>query len=133
MNEKHRDWCEVLGWDEEQLDDLKITGYSYIRQGKYEIAKPFFEALTALEPHEPYNFQTLGAIYLQIGDPQKALEVFDKALSLDEQHAVTHLNKAKALLEIGSKDEGFKIIDSLVVHDDAKIATTAQALAMAYR
>jgi regulator of sirC expression with transglutaminase-like and TPR domain len=67
-------WLEKLGWKEEHIEDLRYTGYSYIRQGKYDIALPFFEALTILDPESVYDAQTLGAIYLEINEPAKALK-----------------------------------------------------------
>ena len=48
-------WKDHLGWSEEQLEDLRYTGFSYIRQGKYEIALAFFEALVILDPSSVYN------------------------------------------------------------------------------
>ena len=56
-------WMERLGWTEEHIEDLRYTGYSYVRQGKYDIALAFFEALAVLEPESAYDAQMLGAIY----------------------------------------------------------------------
>ena len=46
-------WRDKLGWDEDQLEDLRFAGYAYLRQGKYDIALAFFEALTVLDPEMP--------------------------------------------------------------------------------
>jgi tetratricopeptide (TPR) repeat protein len=125
-------WQNVLGWNEEHLEDLRFTGYAYIRQGKYDIAKSFFEALTVLDPESAYDAQTLGAIYLQLNDPSNALKCFDKALKIEGDHAPTLLNLAKALFMLGKKDEGLKLAHILKNEKDIGIANVAKALILAY-
>ena len=126
------DWCGVLGWNEEQLEDLRYLGYAYLRQGKYDIAISFFEALTALDPESSYDAQTLGALYLQINEPSKALKHFDKALMLEADHAPTLLNLTKALFMLGKKEEGLKPANILRKEPDAAISNVAKALILAY-
>ena len=127
------DWGEFLEWTEEQLDDLRVAGYSYIRQGKYEIALPFFEALVVLNPENIYDVRTLGAIYLQMDDVSKALKFLDKALELDANHVPTQLNRAKALLTLGFKDQGLRLSRKLKKNNNKFISDRAQALILAYR
>lgn len=125
-------WLQTLGWSEEQLDDMRYTGYAYIRQGKYEIALPFFEALSVLSPDNPYDAQTLGAIYLQLGNPGKALKFFDRALKMEADHTPTLLNLCKALFMLGKKDEGLKLANILKNEPDPYIANIAKALILAH-
>ncbi|KAF3362194.1 Uncharacterized protein PHSC3_001260 [Chlamydiales bacterium STE3] len=125
-------WQRSLGWSEDQLEDLRYAGYAYIRQGKYDIALSFFEALTVLDPSSSYDAQTLGAIYLQMNNPIKALKCFDKALKLEAEHAPTLLNVTKALFMIGKKGEGLKLAHILEREPDREIANVAKALILAY-
>lgn len=125
-------WLEVLGWNEEHIEDLRFTGYSYIRQGKYDIALPFFEALCALDPNSAYDAQTLGALYLEVGQPAKSLKYFDRALKIDTEHAPTLLNLTKALFMLGKKEEGLKLANILKNEPDPVISNTAKALILAY-
>jgi len=94
------DWISILGWGQEELEDLRLVGYSYIRQGKYDIATTFFEALVVLNPNSIYDMQTLGALYLQRGNNLMALNYIEKALKLDPTHAPTLLNRTKALFAL---------------------------------
>ena len=128
----NKNWLEILHWNEEHIEDLKYTGYSYIRQGKYEIALAFFEALMILEPQETYNIQTIGAIYLQQNEPAKALEYFQKALKLTGNHGPTLINLAKAFFMLNNKEEGLRIAHVLKTDNDATISNMAKALIMAY-
>lgn len=126
-------WNTILGWGPEEMDDLRFVGYSYIKQGHYEIAKNFFEALVVLNPDHPYDLQTLGAIYLQTGNNLMALNYFEKALRIEPQHAPTLLNRTKALLALGYRKQGLMQAEQLERHKDASIASQATALLLSYR
>ena len=126
-------WVEKLGWSEEHIEDLRYTGYSYVRQGKYEIALSFFEALAVVDPNSAYDAQILGAIYLQMNQPNKALQCFDKALKLEtSDHGPTLLNLAKTFFSMGKKDEGLKLAQILKNENNQAIANIAKALILAY-
>ncbi len=126
------DWQKKLGWNEDHLDDLRNTAYAYIRQGKYEIAEPIFEALIVLNSENAYDAQTLGAVYLQLNEPQKALKYFEKALIIEADHGPTLLNVAKALFMMGKKEEGLRLVEILKNEPDFIISNTAKALILAY-
>lgn len=126
------DWMKELGWTEEQLEDLRYAGYAYIRQGKYDVALPFFEALVVLNPESAYDAQTLGAIFLQLDQPAKAAKALDKALKLETDHAPTLLNFTKALFMLGKQEEGLKLAHMLKSEPDIRISNAAWALILAY-
>src|SRR5215204_1006421 len=94
-------WQEILKLSEEQIEDLRYTGYAYLRQGKYDVALSFFEALNVLDRNSAYDAQTIGALYLEMGQPEKALKYLEKALKLEGDHAPTLLNMCKALFLVG--------------------------------
>ncbi len=125
-------WLDKLGWTEEHVEDLRYTGYSYIRQGKYDIALAFFEALTVLDPESAYDAQTLGAIYLELNEPAKALKSFDRALKLEADHGPTLLNLTKAFFMLGKKEEGLKLAHILKDEQNPLISNVAKALFLAY-
>src|SRR5271156_718616 len=99
-------WKEVLGWENEELDDLRFVAYSYIKEGIYDVALTFLDALSILSPPTSYDLQTLGALHLQLGNGLKALDYLDRALKSDPVHAQTQLNRAKALFMLGYKRQG---------------------------
>lgn len=125
-------WLEKLGWNEEQILDLRFAGYAYIRQGKYDIALPIFEALCVLDSESAYDAQTTGALYLQLNQPAKALKFFDRALKIEGEHAPTLINVAKCLFMLGKKEEGLRLANILKNESEPKIANTAKALLLAY-
>lgn len=125
-------WLNLLKWGPEEIEELRFLGYAYLRQGKYDFAVTFFEALNVLDPESAYDSQTLGALYLQTGNPQKALKYFDRALKLNADHSPTLLNLAKALFMLGKKEEGLRLAGILKDEPNPLIANYAKALILAY-
>ncbi len=127
-----QNWTDILGWNKEQIDDLRYVGFSYLKEGKYDVAITIFEALVILAPEGAYDWQTLGALYLETGDNLKALSTIEKALKLDPVHEPTLLNRAKALFSLGYKRQALAQAKTLEVAPDRKIAEAASALLLAY-
>ncbi len=125
-------WLNVLGWSDQELEDLRFVGYSYIRQGKYDIALTFFEALAVLSPQNAYDLQTLGALYLQKNNNLMALNYIERALKLDPHHLPTLLNRTKALFALGYRNQAIAQARKLSTADDQHTAEQAQALIQAY-
>ena len=125
-------WLEILGWKLEELEDLRFVGYAYIKQGQYDIALTFFEALAILSNEHAYDLQTLGALHLQKGNNLLALNYLEKAHKLDPNHAPTLLNRVKALFALGYKKQGFLQARLLEKHPEASISGPASALILAY-
>jgi tetratricopeptide (TPR) repeat protein len=126
-------WLEILGWNAQQIDDLRYVGYCYIKEGKYDVALTFFEALIVLNPQSAYDLQTLGALYLQMGNNLFALDYLERAIKLEKNHAPTLLNRAKALFLLGYKKQGQDQLTPLLQHPTPEIAEQAKALQLAYR
>ena len=129
---KNVDWRSLLDWGQEQLEELQIAGYSYIVQGKYDIALPFFKALIYLQPEDVYNFQSLGAVYLQLGNSEQSLKYLDRALSMDPEHTITEMNKTKALCDLGRSGEAVELAKKLCKNHNVAIADMAEAILMVY-
>jgi predicted Zn-dependent protease len=127
-----RDWLQTLGWDTSHTSELRHAAYAYIRQGKYDIALPFFEALVVLEPKSTYDSQILGALYVELNQPEKAIKAFDTALQSEESHGPTLLNLTKAFFMAGKKEDGVRLAKILQNDKDPYIAGNASALLMCY-
>jgi len=125
-------WRDILGWTNDQLEELRFSGFSFLREGHYQKALIFFEALIILDPVNAYDAQTLGALYLQMGENAKALSTLNHALELDPTHEPTLLNKAKALLGAHQNREALDIVARLEKSGDPAIAGDAAALRTAY-
>lgn len=126
-------WLEILGWGEGEVNDLRYVAYSYIKQGIYDVALTFFDAVTVLSPPIAYDLQTIGALHLQLGNGLKALDFLDRALKLEPNHLLSKLNRAKALFMLGYKRQGLMQVLELQKCPDPEIAAQASALVLAYQ
>lgn len=132
-------WRELLGFSDEQIQDLRFTGYFYIRQGKYEIAKVFFEALVIfqsqeiLSNQEMYDFKTLGALYLELGKYRRALRYLDRALQFDTADWTIRLNRLYCLFSLHRIEEGLEAAEELQNSPLPHIAGAAEALASGWQ
>lgn len=132
MAEDDSNWSDILGWGEEERQELRYAGYSFYREGRYEQAHTFFSALVVLDSKSLYDQQTLGAIHLQLGNNEKALDFLNEALKIDPTDETTLLNKTKALLMIGKKNDALAIANRLQRSADPYLSNDAQALLLAY-
>lgn len=125
-------WIELLGWKADQVEDIRFAGYSFIKQGQYEHALKFFEVLAILSQENTYDLQTLGGLYLQVGNNLSALNYLERALKIDGKHEPTLLNRAKALFLLGYKRQGLAQASQLEKSSNNQIADQARALTLAY-
>ncbi|RDB31751.1 tetratricopeptide repeat protein [Candidatus Similichlamydia laticola] len=132
-------WRDLLGFSDEQIQDLRFTGYFYIRQGKYEIAKSFFEALVIFQSQEMpskqevYDFKTLGALYLELGKYRRALRYLDRALQFDAEDWTVRLNRLYCLFSLNKIEEGLEAAEELRNSQLPQIAGAAEALVSGWR
>ena len=126
-------WRDILGWGQAEIVDLRHAAYAYIKQGVYDVALTFFDALRILDPSSPYDLQTLGALHLQMGNGLEALDYLEQALKLEPTHLPTQLNRAKALFMLGYKKQGLSLAQELEKSELPAIASQAAALILAYQ
>jgi tetratricopeptide (TPR) repeat protein len=125
-------WNEVLGWTKEQLDELRYVGFAYLKQGKFDIALPIYEALTLLDPESSYDLQTLGGLYLETGNNLKALSIIERALKFDPANELSLLNRMKALFALGYRRQAIAQAKELQNHANPEISNQVNALLLAY-
>ena len=126
------DWKSELEISDDSIDDIRLVGFTYIKQGCYELAINFFNALTIFNPDNIYDLQTLGALYLQDGKFLKSLEYLDKALKINPQNDLASLNRARALSSLGYRKEALFQVNNLKNIPNKRVAMQAKALMKAY-
>jgi len=75
--------------------DLIEMGKFYFLNGKLDQAKKEFDRAVEIKPSSADAFYNLGLVYESQNNLVSAQESYEKALSLDEKHALAkkHLNK----------------------------------------
>jgi len=125
-------WAELLGWEKDKIDEIRFYGFSLLREGKYDRARLFFEVLLIIDKGTAFDRQTLGAIYLQMNENEKAVEQLNRALEIEPDHEFSLLNKAKALFMLNQKTEALTIVDRLKKSANKPLADDAEALILAH-
>lgn len=118
----------ILGWKKEDLSTLQFIAYTYIKQGKYLVARTLLEALEVLNPKDLYTLQTLGAVYIENNQSTKALTALNKALSLDPTHEISQFNRVQALLTLGQKTEALSACQALLEAKNLSLRHKAEAI-----
>jgi predicted Zn-dependent protease len=122
-----QEMLNILGWKQEQLTSLQFIAFSYIKQGKYDIAQSLLETLEALNPSDLYTLKTLGAVYIETKNALKALDTLEKALKLDPQDEMTRFNRIQALVSLGLKKQALEDSEMLINAVNPYIKERAEA------
>jgi predicted Zn-dependent protease len=118
----------VIGLDDQDLRSLELVAFSYIRQGKFDIALSLLEGLEVLEPENVYILQTLGACYLETKNPYKALDTLEKALKLDPYSETSRFNRIQALMSLGLKKQALIECEGMLNAQNKLLKDKAEAL-----
>jgi len=127
-----QEWLNILGLQNEDISSIQWISYSYIKQGKMEIALNLLEALYIIQPSDLYTLKTLGALYLENKIPYKALDVLEKAIKLDPTSDEIRFNRMHALFALGFKKQGLVAAQELLDAKDPSIKSKSEALLLSY-
>lgn len=81
-----------------------IRGFSYGKQGVYQLAMKDFSTSLSLKNDYPRTYNTRGTLYGKTGQHKLALEDFNKAISLRSDYALAYLNRGLAYANLGRND-----------------------------
>ena len=84
-------------------DELYYTGYWLARAGKFAEARKFF--LQAKDQNNPRILNYLGFTARKLGDVQKALPYYQKALRINPDYTVARAYLGEAYLQLGTPAE----------------------------
>lgn len=122
----------ALGWKGAHLEEMRKRGVALAKEGHYERSIALFKALVLLDSDSLFDRQMIGALYVQVGNPEKALPHLEKALQLEQRHLPTHLNRARALMMIGKTEKSLRLANALMQVKNRTIADNAEALILAH-
>jgi eukaryotic-like serine/threonine-protein kinase len=79
--------------------------YALLGAGRYDEALGEFEAYLRVAPREPNPSDSLGEAYLVMGTPDRAVESYSRALTIDPTFAGSHIGRAWSLASLGRFDD----------------------------
>jgi tetratricopeptide (TPR) repeat protein len=84
-------------------------GFDLMEKQQWQKAIEKFEQVVAKSSRNAPPFGNLGICYMQLGDTETALKMFDRAIEIDPEYEPAHLNKA--LLEVRMENGSFSFED----------------------
>jgi Flp pilus assembly protein TadD, contains TPR repeats len=91
-------------------------GLVFIEEGIYEQAIQALNKALTLVGWDPDLWNYLGVAYWKSGQPEKAIEVYEKALALDPTYAVVLTNLATSEMSLALKNRDRQLLDKAEVH-----------------
>jgi tetratricopeptide (TPR) repeat protein len=82
-----------------------LYGYALIDAGRYAEAVRQFEAYARTAPREANPYDSLGEVHLVMGLPERAIEYYARALTIDPDFTLSHAGRAWGLAMLGRYDE----------------------------
>jgi len=116
----------LLEKNPDDVNVLGLLGAVLLRLGKTADARPVLEKVIRLEPAFAKPHEDLGLLCLHEGNPEHAVQLFEKAIKLDGSQASAYAGLAQAFARLGKYEKA----------DDARkrymdLSPVAQALAKA--
>jgi len=100
------DWItEAIEKDDGVGEFYYLAALFLMRAGNLAEAKPAVERALQLDEAFPDAWSLLGSILMDSRDPERAVECFSRAATLEPQNATTQLNLASAYAALGSTAE----------------------------
>jgi len=112
----------ATAWTDEEFYLVTGAGYALYRQGRNRDAAVIFEGLVSLRPNDIYCLESMAALYVLLGDYQRALAHLNTILTLDPNHTGARARSREVWWRLGRYDQA--------QHDYERIETygdTAQA------
>lgn len=94
----------------------KAANYDFTRKA-YDKARQGYEQILAMEPGNVFALANMGLIFTQQGDPAKAKDYLQKALSQDQTHAPTYYYLGLLHFKQGEYDEAMDAFGKCLTHE----------------
>jgi tetratricopeptide (TPR) repeat protein len=114
------------GWTPEEIYLLADRGYAFYRQGRYQEAAVIFDGLVALDPKNVYCRTALAAIFLCMGDAERAASELTVLLEQNPADHEARARRCEAYCELKRWDEARR--DLAILKRNGEV-THAQRLA----
>lgn len=101
--------------DEEKIDNpLVLEGIDLFREGKLDQSIATFLRAIQQSPNDAIAYNALGVVYSEAKDLDKAMESFDKAISLKKPYFKAIYNKLNLLLARNEEEAAIGLLRSVV-------------------
>jgi predicted Zn-dependent protease len=96
--------AELRGYTPEERAAVARAGLVFYQQGRLPESRALFAGLCAVAPDDAYAARVLGVIEMAMGDPDGALLVLDRAITLEPEEGAAFAGRAEVYLAMGRPD-----------------------------
>lgn len=108
-----------------------LEAFQASEAGKHARSNAILQEVLAGNPELSVVHYSMGANYLRLGDPRRALEAFQQAKKLNPGFQSADLQSARALADLGRIDEGIQLLQDLTRRNPL-LLTAKRQLALLY-
>jgi predicted O-linked N-acetylglucosamine transferase (SPINDLY family) len=99
---------------EQQVDTLYQQAFTLHQQGRLDEARVAYVRVTQMQPRHAPSFNFLGVIALQTQDPKAAVDLFGRAIDIDPDNAVSHINRGSAYSQLNQHEAAIACYDRAI-------------------
>jgi tetratricopeptide (TPR) repeat protein len=114
LDEAARDYRQAFELDSKNADILVLWSNVDLRQKRFRDYKARVEQALELDPNNPRVLRNAGTMFSNIGDPDKAMEFYDRALRADPREPLALYYRTELLQERRKFKEAIADADALV-------------------
>jgi tetratricopeptide (TPR) repeat protein len=107
---------ETVGLDEEFAPAYNMLAYAYSNEGDSAKAIEALKQYSELRPDDPNPHDSMGEIYLRMGDYEKSLKEYQAALQIDSSFLYSHIGTGHNLVFTGKYDAARRQYDYLLTN-----------------
>ncbi|MGE4242882.1 tetratricopeptide repeat protein [Ramlibacter sp.] len=122
--------AELAAWAGVDAFVLLQEGLALHGEGKHAQAAARYRVVLRMQPDQPDAWHLLGVSLAMAREHEAALAHFARAIELKPGEAVFHLNRARALTELGRRDEALGDLDRAVALLPASVDVLVQRAAL---
>jgi len=127
-------FAELEGFSSAQAEEIASLGHQLYGQGALEDARTLFEGLAAINHHDPYPQQLLGAIADKQGRWEDAMAHYRRCLELSPGNQLARMRLGLLQLHHGEPEEGVSELSELCRQDpqsESELGRRARLILMA--
>lgn len=104
----------VAGWTPDEMRLVADLGYALAEQGRNQEAIIVFEGLAALAPATAYFQTALGALWLRMEEPKRAIAHLNAAIKADPQDIMALVNRGESYMQLGDRTAAIRDLTAAV-------------------
>lgn len=104
-------------YSDHEYDYIMSRGDVFRYMGEYEKAIADIQHYMSLCPDDAYAYYTMGWCYQMMGDDAKAMEGYNKAISIDDTLSESYLSRGKYYLKVGDMESAKRDFERILQLD----------------